>query len=159
MSSLAQDLQQLRALKDAAEKKGRAKKEADAEFKQHQYRCLARMEAEESKRFGTEDYLFTTVFDRVKGRIEDRRKYVRWALENDEAIAEFLEWLLDDGRGAASSVIEDRFFDAITSTSVVQYKESQMIMNQQARACLDDGAPMPPGMTFDPDPSIRMTKS
>jgi hypothetical protein len=161
MTTLAEDLRELRRLKDEAEETGREKKDSDAAFKQHQARCLNRMEAEEAKRFGDDKsgYLFTAI-TRVKGQIEDRAPYVRWALENDEAIQEFLNWataiasddvLLDE--------VERRFYDAIMGTSTVSYKEDGHVINQQARSHVDDGAPLPPGLTFRPDPYIGMTKS
>lgn len=160
MTSLAQELQRMRALKDTAETVGREKKEADARFKAQQRTCLGYMEAEEADSFRTKGYLYSAVTDRVKGRVEDRRAYVRWALENDESIQEFLDWLLNDGGWEGGhDVIEERFYDAITSTSVVSYRESQNVLNQQARTHLDDGQPLPPGMTYDPDPAIQMRKS
>ena len=154
---LADDLLELRRLKDVAEEEGTDKKEADAAFKQHQLRVLDRMEAEKSASFRTGDYLYS-INKRVKGQVTDRKLYVRWALENDPAILEFLDrcrfsydgW--DDDEDA-------RFYDAITSTSMVSYKEDGTIINGQARAHVDDEATLPPGLDFRPDPYVGMTKS
>lgn len=161
MSTLAQNLQKMRALKDAAEQVGRDKKKADEEFKKQQSVCLRRMEADEAESFRTHGYLYTAVQNKVKGRVEDRRLYVRHCLENDESVADFVrDWGPDpfaDPEGAEK--FEADLFDAITSTSLVQYRESQQTLNQQARSHLDDGVALPPGMTFDPDPSIQMRKS
>lgn len=160
MSSLAQELKRLRALKDTAEQLGREKKEADARFKAHQQRCLQHMQAQEAESFRTNGYLYTAIDDKVKGRVEDRREYVRWALENDEAILDFMDWAETwRHRPSDFAKFKQELLDSITSTSVVQYKESQMVLNQQARSHLDDGAPLPPGMTFDPDPAIQMRRS
>lgn len=157
--TLNEELHELRRLKDLAEAEGRDKKEADAAFKQHQAHCLERMEAEESESSKTRGYLYSVV-EKVKGQIEDRQPYIRWALENDPAIVEFLQWVYetcdaDDGLVEFAA----RFFDALTSTSTVKYKEDGNVMNQQARAHVDDGAPLPPGLTFRPDPYISMRKS
>jgi hypothetical protein len=155
MTTLAEDLRELRRLKDEAEETGREKKATDASFKRWQAQCLERMGAEESDAFRTGDYLYSVV-TRVKGQIEDRKPYVRWALENDEAIQEFLDLINahDDDPG-----LVEAFFDAIMGTSTVSYKEDGHVINQQARSHVDDGAPLPPGLTFRPDPYIGMTKS
>ncbi len=170
MSSLADDLRKLRALKDTAEEDGRDKKDSDTAFKQHMAHCLDRMEAEEAASFrtpGKGSYLFSRV-DKVKGQIEDRAPYVRWALENDEGIQEFINenirWACGfadapDGYEALVEEMTEAFYDAITRTSTVKYKEDGNIMNQQARSHVDDGAPLPPGLTFRPDSYISMTKS
>ncbi len=149
MSSLADDLRELRALKDTAEEDGRDKEAADAEFKQHMAKCLDRMEAEEAASFRTpgEGYLFSRV-DRVKGQIEDRAPYVRWALENDEGIVAFLNTWAYDREDVPLGQFEADFYDAIIGTSTVSYKEDGHIINAQARAHIDDKAPLPPGLTF-----------
>lgn len=155
-TTLAQDLRRVRQLKDAAEASGKNKKEDDVAFKIAQAKALDRMEAEESLSFrapATEQvpsYLYSVV-TKVKGQIEDRGPYVRWCLENDEAIIEFLRLYPE--------VDEQDFYDAIMGTSQVSYKEDGTIMNQQANAHVDDGAPLPPGLTFRPAPYISMTKS
>jgi hypothetical protein len=161
VKTLNEELAYLRELKTTAENDGANKKESDKEFKQHMAKCLERMEIEECEahRSKSTGYLFSVV-NKVKGQIEDRRPYVRWALENDPAIDEFLaKWgkcAVDDDTEAEFA---GDFFDAITSTSVVTYKENGDTMNQQARAHVDDGAPLPPGLTFRPDPYISMRKS
>src|SRR5687767_5987043 len=115
MTTLAEDLRTMRALKDTAEADGKDKKEADAAFKQHQKRCLDRMEAEEAESFRTTGYLYSVV-NKVKGQIEDRAPYVRWALENDEGIQEFLDWLDEQvpaHKYKTTGELERRFYDAI----------------------------------------------
>jgi hypothetical protein len=161
VKTLNEELAYLRALKDHTELAGKDKRDSDQIFKQHMAKCLERMEIEESDSFRSKStgYLFSVV-NKVKGQIEDRRPYVRWALENDPSIDEFLaKWgkcAVDDDTEAEFA---GDFFDAITSTSVVTYKENGDTMNQQARAHVDDGAPLPPGLTFRPDPYISMRKS
>ena len=165
MTTLAEDLRELRRLKDEAEASGTDKKADDAAFKRQQSRCLDRMEAEEAASFRVPNhYLFSRV-DKVKGQIEDRTPYVRWALENDEGIQEFLAYMSEAVADetydvkAVSDDLEQRFYDAIMGTSTVSYKEDGHIINAQARAHVDDEAPLPPGLTFRPDPYISMTKS
>ena len=159
VKTLNEELAELRRLKDEAESSGSDKKEDDLAFKQHMFKCLERMEIEESDSFRSKStgYLFSVV-NKVKGQIEDRRPYVRWALENDPAIHEFLATFAHPSP-LDQEQFEDAFFSAITSTSVVTYKENGDTMNQQARAHVDDGAPLPPGLTFRPDPYISMRKS
>jgi cytoplasmic iron level regulating protein YaaA (DUF328/UPF0246 family) len=164
MTTLAEDLRELRLRKDAAEAEGAEKKFADVKFKEWQAHCLNRMEAEEAESFRTTGYLYS-INKRVKGQIEDRRPYVRWALENDEGIQEFLDEMEDAVVSQHESIddvvadLRSSFYDAIMNTSQVSYKEDGHVINQQARAHVDDEAPLPPGLTFRPDPYIGMTKS
>jgi hypothetical protein len=160
VKTLNEELAYLRELKTTAENDGANKKESDKEFKQHMAKCLERMEIEGADSFRSKStgYLFSVV-NKVKGQIEDRRPYVRWALENDPSLAEFLGKYQRVSGHDGWEDFEDDFFDAITSTSVVTYKENGDTMNQQARAHVDDGAPLPPGLTFRPDPYISMRKS
>lgn len=153
---LADDLLELRRLKDVAEATGKKKQADDKAFRQHTAKALERMEIERSSSFRSpdNDYLYS-VNKRVKGQIEDRKQYVRWALENDEGILEFLRATELDERPAMVAL----FYDAIMGTSMVSYKEDGTIINGQARSHVDDEAPLPPGLTFRPDPYIGMTKS
>jgi hypothetical protein len=159
MSNLNDELTVLRSLKDTAEEIGRTKKEADQAFKQQQARCLDLAEAAQCGSWRSKDngYLFTFETDGVKGQVEDRKLYVRWALENDEAILEFLDWISQqDGYDPKT---EELFFDAIMNTSIVKYKEDGHVLNQQARTHTNDKAPLPPGATFRPDPKVSMRRS
>lgn len=166
MKTLNEELQELRDLKTKAEAEGAEKKEADAAFKQQQERCLQRMEIERCKAWRGDEYLYSVV-EKVKGQIEDRAPYLRWCLENDPAIQEFLAEMLDcvgvaAGEGRSRWTVEDAeqaFYEAVLGTSAIAYKEKTDIMNQQARAHVDDGAPLPPGLTFRPDPYISMRRS
>ena len=157
MSNLNDELTVLRQLKDAAEEHGREKKEADQAFKQQQARCLDLAEAAQCGSWRSKDngYLFTFETDGVKGQVEDRKLYVRWALENDEAILDFLANL----EANTGTDYTERLLDAITSTSIVKYKEDGHVLNQQARTHTNDKAPLPPGATFRPDPKVSMRKS
>lgn len=163
MTTLADELIELRRLKDEALAAGTVKTAADAAFKQQQAAALNRMEAEQSRRFGTDEYLYTANTDRVKGQVSDRKAYVRHELENDPAIIQFLdEWTTDIAAkmdDAAVREFEAEFYEAIMSTSTVKYKEDRTITNAQAKAHVDDEAPMPPGLEFRPDPYIGMTAS
>lgn len=155
MSTLNQELHELRRLKDEAERLGREKEKADTAFKKQKAKCLQRAEIEEADSSRTRGYLYTFEQQRVKGQVEDRGPYVRWALENDPVVQEFLSFLA----AISEEDLEDRFYEAITSTSTVKYKEDGHVMNQQARSHIDDAAPLPPGLTFRPDPTISMRKS
>lgn len=159
MRTLNEELHELRRLKDIAEAEGTEKKEADAVFKKQMEVCLHRMETEESDSSRTRGYLFTAVPDRMKGQVEDRKRYVRWALENDPGICEFLDRWTVDMHPKSFPNFEGDFYAAIMGTSVVKYKEDGTVINGQARAHVDDGAPLPPGLTFRPDPYIQMRKS
>lgn len=157
MRSLAEELRELRTLKDESEKAGREKKDADAKFKTKQAAVLERMEAEEAESFRTSGYLYTAVTERVKGQVEDRGPYVRWALENDEAIQEFLAAI-----GVtlhSDEEIAEALYSTLQSLSIVKLKEDGHVMNQQVRSHIDDKQPLPPGLTFRPDPYVSMTKS
>lgn len=164
MSLLADELAKLRALKDEAEEIGRKKTAADNAFKKQQAYCIDRMEAEKAKSFRGDTHLFTCEADKVKGRVEDRRPYIRWALENDESVIDFVDRVRGDLKesGVGESWLaqfEEEFFDAITNTSIVKFKEDGHVTNQQANSHVHDNVPLPPGLTFDPAPSISMRKS
>lgn len=106
MSTLKDDLLELRRLKGEAEEAGRAKKKADADFKRKQARVLERMDAEEIESLRADGTLFTPT-ETIYGQVNDRSKFVAWALENDPELVEHQERgelinalarrLLDDG--------------------------------------------------------------
>lgn len=161
MTTLAEELQDLHALKQRAEEVGRTKKDADAAFKQKQEVVLRRMQAEQADSFRTNGVLFTAIADRVKGQVDDRRLFVRWALENDEGIQEFLSWAIETWRydpGDPDAFVE-KLYDAIMNTSLVTYKENGTACNSMAKAHIDDETPLPPGLSFRPDPYIQQLKS
>jgi len=91
VTKLKDDLIYLRRLKDEAEAVGREKKKADAKFKNHQRKCLDRMEVEEVDGQRSGGYLFTAVREKVYGQISDRSEFVKWALENDPELVTYKE--------------------------------------------------------------------
>ncbi len=162
MPTLAQELSVLYRLKKKAEALGTKKSAADAAFKQKQTRALARMEYAEAGSFRHDklNVLFTKVADRVKGQVDDRRLFVRWALEADEGIAEFLVRLARCTTLDGDDVdLEEAFYDAIMNTELVTYKENGTACNSMAKAHVDDETPLPPGLSFRPDPYIQQLKS
>ncbi len=155
-TTLAQDLAEMRKLKDKVEKLGRDRDKADAAFKEKQTYLLRRMDVEECKSFRhpTAGYLFTRIEDRVKGQVDDRRQFVRWALESDEGIQEFVDSYIGDDHHQL-----DAFYEAIMNTELVTYKENGTACNSMAKAHVDDETPLPPGLSFRPDPYIQQLKS
>lgn len=163
MKLLADELDHLGVLKRKAERVGRYKKDRDEVFKTHQVECLDLMEAQKSKSHRGEDgTLYTRVDDRVKGQVEDRRTYVRWALEQDEAVQEFLEATIAKLRPQTVSGLSAwvaSFYDAVMNTELVKFQADQGHANALARAHVDDEAVLPPGLTFRPDPYVQMRRS
>jgi hypothetical protein len=152
---LADALARLSELKTRTEDEGRTYKTQNAEFKEHQQVCLDLMEAQKTKSFRGEDgTLFTRCEDRVKGQVEDRRLYIRYCLEQDEGVQEFLD------AHATTEGFEAAFYDLLVGgLELVSVKEKQDKCNAQARAHIDDETPLPPGLTFRPDPYIQQRRS
>lgn len=145
--TIREELAHLRKLKREAEEVGRKKKDADSQFKSHQRVCLDRMEAEEIDSLKSGGTLFSRV-EKVKGYVEDRQVFVRWALEQDEGISEFLAAV-----DLEPDMVEE-FYEAIMNTELVTYKEKGDLLNEMARAAADDVKPMPPGTNWRPDDYI-----
>lgn len=161
MPPLSEELERLSELKTIAEDTGRYYKEAGAVFKEQQAKCLDLMEAVGFKSVRGEDgTLYTRCEDRVKGQVEDRRLYIRWCLEQDEGVQEFLhEHTCDLGIRARGAFVSDFMELLVGGLELVAVKEKQDRANAQARAHIDDEAPLPPGLTFRPDPYIQQRKS
>lgn len=164
--TLNTELQRLSTLKELTEVKGRDYKDQNAEFKQHQTTCLDLMAAAGcgAWRDDTTGTLYTKVEDRVKGQVEDRRLYIRWCLEQDAGVQEFLrEWSPEgviEPDLVDSAEFEAAFYDLLVGgLELVAVKEKQDRCNAQARAHIDDEAPLPPGLTFRPDPYIQQRRS
>lgn len=156
--SLADELDELHRLKEAAEDVGRDKKKADAAFKEQEHACLERMAADRAESFRTGGYLYTANQERVKGQVEDRRKYIDYALDNDEAVADFIDWVLDK-RPLKEGVLRGQVYDMLRNLSGLHLKEDQRVLNDLAKSALDDEVAMPPGTTFRPDPYIQKRAS
>lgn len=92
MTTLQDDLRELRRLKDIAEVLGREKKAADNEFKAWQRACMDRMEREETTgvRDSRTGYLFTLT-PKDKFNVADRKAFVEWALANEPDLVEYKE--------------------------------------------------------------------
>jgi hypothetical protein len=158
MPTLNTELQRLSTLKDLTEVKGRDYKAQSADFKEQQTKCLDLMEAQGCKSWRGEDgTLYTRCEDRVKGQVEDRRLYIRYCLEQDEGVQEFLNWAWEKGDELE---LHEKFYDLLVGgLELVAVKEKQDRCNAQARAHIDDEAPLPPGLTFRPDPYIQQRRS
>lgn len=162
MSTLQEDMRKLRALKDTAEEAGREKSAADEAFKRHQARCIGRAGDEETDTVGTGGYLYSVV-TKVKGQIEDRREFIRWALQQDEGVQDWLQRVLDAisgetyGDECGEEIVAD-FYDVMMNTMLVELKPDTTELNRIANRHIDDDAPLPPGVTFRPDSYISMRK-
>lgn len=152
---LADALDEMQRLKLEAEQLVKPKQKADQAFKEQQAKAMRLMEAERCDSFRTGGVLYTAIPDRMKGQVDDRSRFVRWALEQDDGIQEFLEWLDAEGRQDTAPAITERFYSAIMGTSVVRYKEDGTACNSMAKAHVDDEVPLPPGLNFRPDPYIQ----
>lgn len=162
--SLAAELKEMQRLKLAAEALVPGKNKADEAFKTQQAKCLRLMEDEEADSFRTGGVLYTAIPGRMKGQVDDRSRFVRWALEQDEGIQEFLGWVedyyrYDDVMAPAFDEFKEKFYEAIMGTSVVTYKENGTACNSMAKAHVDDEVPLPPGLSFRPDPYIQRLSS
>lgn len=164
--NLAAEAIKLRALYDHKQALGQQKKEADAEHKAQEQLLL-----DLSERLGVESvrprgfgYTFTAVYDKVKGRIEDRRKYVEWALPQEPSLDAFEEEFCDIERATSFEDAQRRreefraaLHQAIQDLSIVKVTERQELINTQARNHVDDEAPLPPGLGFTPEPYFSVT--
>jgi hypothetical protein len=153
--SLAAELKEMNRLKQEAEALVKPKQSADEAFKTQQAKCLRLMEADEADSFRTGGVLYTAIPDRMKGQVDDRSRFVRWALEQDDGIQEFIETYVDREPSAAV----EAFYAAIMGTEVVTYKENGTACNSMAKAHVDDEVPLPPGLSFRPDPYIQRLSS
>lgn len=147
MPTIGQSFIKLRKLKAANVELGKRKATADQAFKKHQAWLLTRAEAEgvESMKIG--GTLFSVV-EKVKGQIEDRGPYVRWAMENDEGLQEFI------GEHAPDEKFVEALYQVLTSLTLLTLKENTTLLNQQASEHVTNHEPLPPGLGFRPDPYI-----
>jgi len=85
-TSLKQDLQRLRRLKDESTALNKKAKDKSAELEQHQARVYARMESEdvESIRFNGRNFI--RVEPQPYASIQDRDAFVEWARNNDPSL-------------------------------------------------------------------------
>lgn len=158
MNPLATELHKLSTYKELTENAGRIYKETGAHFKEQQTKCLDLMEADECESFRTGGTLYTRIDDRVKGQVEDRRLYLRHCLENDEAVQDFVNWAWEAGNELEG--VAEKLYDLLLGgLELCVLKEKQDRCNAQARAHIDDEAPLPPGLTFRPDPYIQQRNS
>jgi hypothetical protein len=156
------ELQRLSVLKHKSERVGQYKADRTNAFKIHQDRCLDLMEAMRCKSWRNDEdgTLYTRVEDRVKGQVEDRRLYIRWCLEQDEGVQEFLNDITCDRHPSTQADFVQSFYELLVNgLELVAVKEKQDRANAQARAHIDDEAPLPPGLTFRPDPYIQQRRS
>jgi hypothetical protein len=165
--SIEQDFVSLRKKKLEAEEAGRKSRALNTAFKQFQAKVINRIESRAGVPEGSDplDYSMKTqgtlfsVVQKIKGDVDDRDRYVRWALENDEGIQEFLEYLRIQIAGRSAGVldldsvieIEQRFYEAILGTELVEYRHKQDKLNQLVSQYIDDDMVLPPGATFRPD--------
>lgn len=87
MPTLGQDLVRLRTLKKTYDKAKKLSDTAERKYKDWQYACLQRMEAEESEGQRTRGTLFTPVQTEYAS-VQDRSVFVAWAKENAPDLVE-----------------------------------------------------------------------
>lgn len=104
-------------------------------------------------------YTFTAVTDAEKGRITDRSRYYRWALEQEPSVQAFLDQQDHGGDPAVRGALADDLYEAILNLSILKVVEQQRILNAQVKAAHDDESELPPGLDFDPVPYVSVTKA
>jgi tRNA U55 pseudouridine synthase TruB len=106
-TTLAEDLAELKRLKDRATQLNREAKDAAKERDLWELHCLERMEAEEQDSTRSRGYLYSCVRDKHYAKVQDREEFVEWAqdnaphlirlVENKEQLNSLVKQLLDDG--------------------------------------------------------------
>lgn len=170
--SIEQDLIALRKRKREAEESGRKARKANIDFKQFQSKLLGRIESRAGVPEGSDPLDFSmktagtlfSVVQKIKGAVDDRARYVRWALENDEGVSNFIVRLMGLADTACYSQEEvdaliEEFIEAITSTELIEYKEKGDKLNQLVSTAIEDDEILPPGTTFRPDNYISQRAS
>jgi hypothetical protein len=122
MSTLTQDCRELERLRQAKKDANEAKKAADAAFEEAERRLIIRMESEEAESHRADGRNFTPTRT-TYGQIQDRAAFIAWAMaqEGDE-------------------VGEDE--------TLYEIKERKGLVSELVRERLDNGEPLPPGVTF-----------
>lgn len=109
MTILAEDLEKLKDLKveaAAAKKAWQKKKDEQDEWERH---CYDRMDAEKTASHKSEAGVGFAKYEQTFAQIQDREKFIEWALENDPDLVQHREredlvnqlarQRLDDGQG------------------------------------------------------------
>jgi hypothetical protein len=154
-TSLKQDLIRLAKLKRESSDANKAAKEKTKTFKDNQRKVLDRMRNDDVESLKSAGTLFSPV-SKEYATIEDRSEFVRWALENSEPIANFIEAFGDCNDDDEPL---DELIQAIHETSFVQLREHADPLNALVRERLDDGQTLPPGVGFRTDEYISLRKS
>lgn len=154
-TSIRQDFIRLRSLDRAKKAAAEKAKLATNDFKKFQMKVLDRAEAEDTHVMGTSGTLFSVVH-KVKGNVTDKKAFVRWALEQDEGIQEFLQQLVRAVTDAEypddlASELVDSFYEAVMGTALVHYSADGTELNRIATAHTDNDEPLPPGVGWYPD--------
>jgi hypothetical protein len=137
---------------------GKQHDEAKREHKQQEQNLLTLLERAglDSLRPRGLEYVFTAVDDKVKGQLEDRGPYFKWALEREPSLAEFVETSCNVA--LSEEEFAARLHDALMNLSILKLSERQDLMNQQARKASDDEQPLPPGLGSRPVPYVSVVK-
>lgn len=152
-TSLADEIRELRKLKESHSRSSTDKKEAESAFKQFQQRIYDRMEAEGIDGMRVDGVLFTPV-EQVYAQVQDRRTFVAWELDRwrDElatVIHDAVSGLSpeDDPSGAAADAVIDW---SMHGPELIQWEEVGDTLNSLVRRCLDDQSDLPPGVGVRP---------
>ena len=116
--TLGEELRELHRLKKEYEEAAKDAKEKKTAFEIAQSNAFARMEAEECGSHKIDGIANFVRAETIYAKIQDRSEFIRWAKENDE------------------SLIEER------------ERKEDGILNDLVRRYLDDGQPLPPGLSF-----------
>lgn len=160
--TINQEFLKLRKLKRTSLAAGKVKSKAEELFKKQQAHVLTRCEAQGIESMKTYGTLFAVV-EKVKGGVEDRAEYVKYALDNDEGLQEFIaEYEMALGchyepDHTCRRDLKENLYRAITGLAVLSLREDGALLNRLARSHVDDGIPMPPGTNCRPDPYISQT--
>jgi ethanolamine ammonia-lyase large subunit len=166
MEDPAEILAELRRLYD--EKTAAAKVATDAN-KAHKAQeqvaldVLARAKVDSMRPTGV-GYTFTAVTDAERGRVTDRARYYRWALEREPSIQDFMDNAVaqyenDANLETRDDTLREALYEAILNLSILKVVEQQRILNAQVKAAHDDETELPPGLDFDPVPYVSVTKA
>jgi hypothetical protein len=159
MTDLSDELAKLAELRAASAEAGTTHTTSKAKLAEQQELCLGLMLQAKSKTFRHDEsgILFTRNEKRVKGQVDDRRRYVRYCLEQDAGVAEFLD---NCAFGGDDFDVTEAFYDLLVGgLEMLSVTPKQDKANALARQHINDEAPLPPGLNFRPDPYIQQRGS
>lgn len=116
--TLGEELKQLHALRREYEEASKEYKRLKQKYEIAQSNAFARMEAEECGSHKIDGIANFVRAETIYAKMQDRSEFIKWAEENDESLIEKRE------------------------------RKEDGILNDLVRRYLDDGQPLPPGLSF-----------